>query len=145
MVHTHKEIDIREVLQEHGFRLTSGRLKLLSLLEHSGRPLSIQNILSIWKGKLPDTTTLYRSLTDLSNAGVIRRIDLNTGIAHFEYTPDRPHHHHVVCTGCGKIEEIEECSVDSLEKKILRESTKFSKINTHNLEFFGECNTCVTV
>jgi Fur family ferric uptake transcriptional regulator len=142
MTHKHKEVDASEILQEKGFRLTVGRLKLLSLLEHAGKPLSIQNIVSAWKGKLPDTATLYRSLTDLSSAGIIRRIDLNTGIAHFEYTPDRPHHHHVVCTGCGSIEEIEECSVDSLQKKILRESTQFTKILTHNLEFFGECKKC---
>ncbi len=143
MTHTHKVIDVSEILREKGFRLTVGRLKLLSLLERSGKPLSIQNIVSSWKGKIPDTATLYRSLTDLSAAGIVRRIDLNTGVAHFEYTPERPHHHHVVCTGCGRIEEIEECSVDFLQKKIVRESTQFTKINTHNLEFYGECITCV--
>jgi Fur family transcriptional regulator, ferric uptake regulator len=145
MMHKHKGIDASGVLREKGFRLTVGRLKLLSLLEHSGKPLSIKKILSSWKGKIPDTATLYRSLTDLTASGIVRRIDLNTGVAHFEYTPDRPHHHHVVCTGCGSIEEIEECSVDSLQKKILRESTQFTKINTHNLEFFGECNKCIQV
>ncbi len=142
MPQKHKDVGVREILRERGFRITVGRLKLLALLERAGKPLSIQNIVSSWNGKLPDVATLYRSLTDLTAAGIICRTFLNTGVAHFEYTPDRTHHHHVVCTGCGSIEEIEECSVDLLEKKILRESAQFTKINTHNLEFFGECNKC---
>lgn len=136
---------IRIILREKGFRVTEGRLKLLFLLEGLGKPLSIQGILSRWKGKPPDQTTLYRSLTDLGAAGIVRRIDLNTGVAHFEYTPDRPHHHHVICTICGSIEEISECSVEPFEKKIIRESTQFTKINTHTLEFFGECTQCVDI
>jgi Fur family ferric uptake transcriptional regulator len=145
MSHKHAEIDIPTMLHEKGFRVTAARVKLLTLLERAGKPLSIQNIVSRWIGKVPNQTTLYRSLTDLCVVGIVRRMDLNTGIAHFEYTPDRPHHHHVVCTECGRIEEIQECSVGALEKKVLRESVQFTKINTHNLEFFGACKECVSV
>jgi len=135
--------DTVQVLQNAGFRATTNRVKLLGLLEAVGTQLSVQTIATLWKGKIPNITTLYRSLTDLSAKGVIRRIDLNTGIAHFEYTPSRPHHHHVVCTACGCIEEIEQCSVGALQKKVIQDSTLFTKINTHSLEFFGECNECV--
>ncbi len=137
--------DIVYALQCAGFRVTTSRVKLLALLEATGTPLSIQAIATLWKGKVPDITTLYRSLTDLCSKGVVRRIDLNTGIAHFEYTPSRPHHHHVVCTECGCIEEIEQCSVGALEKKIIQNSEIFTKIKTHSLEFFGECKKCVTL
>lgn len=141
--HAHTTL-IPDILRNNGFRVTHTRVRLLKLLEEAGTPLSIQMILSRWVKSPPDQTTLYRSLTDLSTAGIVRRIDLNTGIAHFEYTPDRPHHHHVICTDCGTIEEIQRCSVGTLEKKIMSESSLFSEINTHNLEFFGRCNTCIT-
>lgn len=134
-----------EVLQANGFRVTKSRIQLLLLLEKAGTPLTIQKISKRWEGRVPNITTLYRSLTDLSAAGVVRRVDLNTGTAHFEYTPSRPHHHHLVCTGCGCIEEIEECSAGVLENKVIRQSAKFKKILTHNLEFFGECNNCIKV
>jgi Fe2+ or Zn2+ uptake regulation protein len=133
---------IMDVLRKGGFRATNGRIELLSLLATIGTPLSVQKIAESWKGKPPDVTTLYRSLTDLSSAGIVRRVDLNTGIAHFEYTPNRPHHHHIVCRLCGKVEELTHCAIGGLEKKIIKESTHFKSIHTHSLEFFGQCIAC---
>jgi Fe2+ or Zn2+ uptake regulation protein len=133
---------IEDVLRTQGFRVTTTRVNLLRLLEKTGTPLSIQKIVEIWRGAPPDLTTLYRSLSDLSTAGIVRRIDLNTGIAHFEYTPTRPHHHHIVCSCCGKIEELEHCSLNTMEKQLLNESKYFKNIYSHNLEFFGKCTSC---
>lgn len=145
MRHKHEIISSDEVLRKNGFRVTKGRLELLTLLERSGQPLSIQQIITLWKGVPPNTTTLYRSLTDLSLSGVVRRIDLNTGVAHFEYTPDRPHHHHIICNDCGTIEEIAGCSLRALEKEIVQVSKQFKNISTHNLEFFGHCIRCTKI
>ena len=131
-----------EVLHSRGFRVTSSRIKLLELLKQVGRPLTIQSILAIWVGVKPNETTLYRSLSDLSEARIVKRLDLNTGTAHYEYTPDRPHHHQVVCLECGVVEEIERCSVGSLQKKIEKESSLFKIIEAHNLEFYGHCLSC---
>jgi Fur family ferric uptake transcriptional regulator len=140
--HAHSTEGVVDVLRAGGFRATTSRIDLLLLLEKAGTPLSIQKIAETWKGKAPDITTLYRSLSELSSAGIVRRIDLNTGTAHFEYTPSRPHHHHIVCNDCGKVEELEHCSVSGLEKKLMRESENFKSIYSHNLEFFGRCTAC---
>lgn len=141
--HTHQEvISPTQVLRAKGFRVTTGKVKLLEFMKDSGKPVTVQNIFSSWTGKKPNETTLYRSLTDLCRAGIVKRLDLNTGIAHFEYTTDRPHHHHVICLGCGVIEEIEHCAVGELQKKIIKESVMFTDIDSHNLEFFGHCVGC---
>lgn len=136
--------DTAAVLRAGGFRVTSGRLALLALLETAGTPLSVQGVLEQWQGKVPDTATLYRSLTDLQAAGIVRRIDLGTGTAHFEYTPTRPHHHHIICSGCGVVEELEQCSLVGLEEQLLVTSHQFNSIYSHNLEFFGQCTACAT-
>ena len=128
-----------DVLRAKGFRVTRGRVGLLSLLQKSGKPLSIQSLLKA-KGS-PDQATLYRTLTDLADAGIVKRVDLNTGVAHFEYTPDRPHHHHIVCTDCGTIEDIETCSIESLQRQALR-SSGFKTIYSHTVDFFGVCKNC---
>ncbi len=137
-----EEGDVEQTLRAHGFRVTTSRVHLLHLLERANTPLSIQKIHSLWKGKGPDITTLYRSLTDLSGAGIVRRFDLNTGTAHFEYSPNRPHHHHLICNDCGKVEELEHCSLEGFEKKVLHGSKQFKSIHSHNLEFFGTCTVC---
>lgn len=134
--------EIIDVLRAGGFRATTSRINLLMLLEKIGSPLSIQKIARLWEGDAPDITTLYRSLTDLSTARIVRRIDLNTGIAHFEYTPNRPHHHHIVCKNCGRVEELKQCPVHEAEKQILQTTKYFSYVYAHSLEFFGTCTTC---
>ncbi len=136
------ESRIHEQLRTHGFRITDGRVKLLELLYKVQKPLSIQEISKLWRGKLLNQTTLYRTLTDLAVANIVRRVDLNTGTAHFEYTPDRPHHHHIVCTNCDAVEDVEHCSVEMLQKQVMRCSKQFKHIYSHNLEFFGRCENC---
>lgn len=140
--HTHSMKSTEDVLRSGGFRATKSRRALLRLLEKAGTPLSIQQIALAWGKTAPNITTLYRSLTDLSSAGIVRRIDLNTGTAHFEYSPSRPHHHHIVCNDCGKVEELEYCAVGGLEKKLQQTSKYFKDIYSHNLEFFGRCVAC---
>jgi Fur family transcriptional regulator, zinc uptake regulator len=143
-IHTsqHNGVHPEVVLREHGFRATSTRVALLRLLESAGTPLSIQGILEHWVGQVPDTATLYRSLTDLHAAGVVKRIELGTGSAHFEYTPARPHHHHIVCNSCGLVEELNHCMLHDIDVAHAYHTKKFKSIYSHNLEFFGLCKEC---
>jgi Fur family transcriptional regulator, ferric uptake regulator len=142
---TVEEIALEKLLRADGFRITSGRMKLFQLLAKAQKPLSIQAISKRWRGMPPNPTTLYRTLTDLAKVGIVRRVDLNTGTAHFEYTPDSPHHHHVVCTDCGVMEDVESCSVEKLQTQVMKNSRRFKSIYSHSLEFFGRCESCIKV
>ena len=136
-------VDKAAVLRVGGFRVTGTRVALLELLESAGIPLSIQRVLELWQdAKVPDTATLYRSLSDLHAAGIIQRIELGTGVVHYEYTPARPHHHHIICSDCGVVEELESCSLIGADHALLGQSRHFKSIYSHNLEFFGCCTTC---
>jgi len=135
-------IEARTALRAQGFRITNARVKLLLLLRRVGKPLSIQEILQRWE-KSPNQATVYRMLSDLSDAGVIKRVATHVGTSAFEYTPNRPHHHHAVCTSCGAIEDIEHCFVDSTQKNVIKDLNMFSSLDSHSLEFFGRCNKCV--
>jgi Fur family zinc uptake transcriptional regulator len=124
------------VLRMHGFRVSPKRIRLLQHLAHASEPLSIREIRARWRGA-PDQATLYRSLSDLADAGIVQRADLNTGVAHFEYSPLKPHHHHVVCVKCGVTEDVELCPPLRAPK-----TKKFQAILSHNLEFSGICRHC---
>lgn len=139
--HAHEVPAPADVLRAHGFRVTRGRTRLLDILARSGKPLSVQELRTKLKAAL-DQATLYRTLTDLATAGIVRRVDLNTGTAHFEYTPGREHHHHVVCTGCGTIEDIDDCMLGGLEERVAKHAKGFARISSHALEFFGQCLRC---
>ncbi len=89
-----------------------------------------------------DLATVYRSLHLLEEMKMVKRFDLGGGVARFELLAagDDGHHHHLVCTRCAKVVEIEECFTGELEARIAARNG-FKGI-THKLEFFGVCPSC---
>lgn len=89
-----------------------------------------------------DLATIYRSMHMLEKMGIVKRFDFGDGIARFEVLccEASEHHHHLVCTDCAKVVEIEECFPEELERRIAV-GNGFAQI-THKLEFFGVCPEC---
>lgn len=133
--------EIKALLRGSGCKATRPRIALLAALKDARRPLNILQLLHVLKGKKIDRATIYRGLSDLGVAGLVAKIDIAHHHAHFELISGRHHHHHLVCEGCGVVEEVEEC-IGSLEAKVLRGSKRFSHIDRHSLEFFGTCHAC---
>jgi len=86
--------------------------------------------------------TVYRSMRLLEQMGMAKRFDLGDGVARFELLAegDDGHHHHLVCTRCSEVVEIEDCFTAELEERISARSG--FKAVTHKLEFFGICPAC---
>ncbi len=138
MKQDHSE-EARVLLRSKGFRATEGRVRLLAALDKLGKPLSISELVR----RVPvDTATLYRALPELVDAGILSRTDLNDGVVRYEYAPHAPHHHHVVCSDCGKVEDLAFCPVDTLQEKLEKKTEKFATIYSHSLEFLGLCGAC---
>lgn len=89
-----------------------------------------------------DLATIYRAMRLLETMGLVKRYDFGDGIARFELVSGQreAHHHHLVCTRCREVIEIEECCSETLEKRIAAEHG-FQAV-THRLEFFGICPDC---
>ncbi len=137
-----KEIDLyKKILKDHGLKITESRLQILNMLFNAGKPVSVQDITK--KLRASDPVTVYRVLEQFTKAGIISMVHVSGDRAHFEYA--HTHHHHLVCTGCGKIEEIESCSVSTSERTILKHVPTFAQILSHSLEYFGVCKKCQIV
>jgi Fur family ferric uptake transcriptional regulator len=98
--------DVRDAIRGAGLRATPSRLAVLALLRGQDQPLSHGDV-DDRLGDVYDRATLYRNLTDLADAGLVRRSDLGDHVWRFEaiaagHGADR--HPHFVCTGCGVIE-----------------------------------------
>ncbi len=130
-----------KLLQKHGYRLTLGRIALLSFLSDIKKPVSAGDIQKGMKYKM-DKVTLYRALEEFSKSKIVAKINLQETAIYYELLQKNHHHHHIVCEKCGKIEDIEHCEQTNLQKKILKHSKSFTTINSHSLEFFGVCKTC---
>ncbi len=130
-----------EMLQIHGLSRTPGRIALLKLLAHEDRPVSSDYILKKLANDL-DEATFYRATKAFEAEGMIVSYDFGHGHAHYELAHNKPHHHHAVCTQCGRIEDIRAHDAADLISRALKDSKHFTSFSRHSLEFYGRCTSC---
>jgi Fe2+ or Zn2+ uptake regulation protein len=121
-------------------RKTGERAQILKILAKVHVPLTVEEIKKK-VGRTVHTATIYRALNDLVSSGVIRRVDIHARSARYESNAD--HHHHIVCTECGLIEDVH-TEPKGLDAKVLSNSKRFKSIVSHSLEFFGVCKSCAS-
>ncbi|MEU1460753.1 Fur family transcriptional regulator [Streptomyces sp. NPDC005727] len=95
----------REQLRARGVRCTSARLSVLQVLAEDGGHLGAAQIhrrISEAGGRL-DVSTVYRTLERLAELGMVHQL---AGTAQASYGLAVEPHHHVVCTGCGAVDQI---------------------------------------
>ncbi|MGH7141300.1 MAG: Fur family transcriptional regulator [Minisyncoccia bacterium] len=126
------------ILRQVGFRATPRRLSLLNTLSKERKPLTVAEIQRKLGRSAPDTVTLYRALEALAEKGILERTELGHGHAHFELP--KKHHHHIVCTACGRVEDFSSRVFEAALQKI--KSNSFEIITTHSVELFGRCAKC---
>jgi Fur family ferric uptake transcriptional regulator len=141
----HKRQSLSEItqrLRHRALKLTGQRQAVLEVLSRNQHPLSAKELHASMKGGDCDLATVYRCLHALEKAGIAKRYDLGDGVARFELLceGDDGHHHHLVCTGCSEVIEIEDCCMLVHEAEIARQNG-FKRV-THKLEFFGICPAC---
>ena len=128
-------------LSEKGYRLTPQRLMILSAIENSDDHISAEEIYSQVVAKYPNVniSTVYRTLELLKRLGLVTETDLGGGRVRY-HPADRGHHHHLVCTECGAIIDLDESLLSSLESRLLREYKFIADLK--HLAIFGHCTNC---
>ncbi len=138
MEKTHQP-DFTQRLREAGFKVTPGRIELLRVLWRAREPLTVAEV-GERLGKSLNEATVYRALEALSQKGIVNRVDLQHGHAHYEL--QKKHHHHIVCTDCGVVEDVDTCLMQTLQKNATARSKRFTSIYAHEVAFFGRCVKC---
>ncbi|MCI0746222.1 MAG: transcriptional repressor [Verrucomicrobia subdivision 3 bacterium] len=143
--HPHGSPELPELadrLRRKSRKVTIPRQAVLKVLRVRRRPLTVKEIYEALSPSPCDLATIYRSINLLERMGMVKRFDLGEGAARFELLAegDDGHHHHLICTRCSDIVEIEECFPEELQAKIAQRNG-YSKV-THRLEFFGVCPRC---
>jgi len=134
--------ELADRLRRESRKATAPRQAILSVLRARSHPMSTKEIFSALPKGDCDLATVYRSINLLESMGMVKRFEFGDGIARFELLQegDDGHHHHLVCTRCAGIVEIDECGMHELESKIAQRN-RFKAV-THKLEFFGICPQC---
>ena len=136
------EKNSEQILSDHNVSITNPRILVLeTLLENKG-PITLDELQSILKNKVAKST-LYRVLNDLKKIDILDEFTSPENQTVIELIlEDRTHHHHLFCSDCGEIIDVElsdqfENFLD-LEIKKIEEKFKF-KISDHRVEMFGQC------
>ncbi|KGX85121.1 Fur family transcriptional regulator [Pontibacillus litoralis] len=127
------------ILKDNGYKHTKQRKKLLHLLQLYDQYLSVKQIWTDFQEDFPGASydTVYRNLYTLSELGIIESTQLN-GEKHFRFHCDtHGHHHHFICTDCGKTSPIDICPMDDV-RGMLPEH----QIENHTFEVYGKCPRC---
>lgn len=136
------ESNYETLLRTHGLRATIQRVALVREMDRADRPLGIGELQERVSTGSIDTVTFYRILEALTEAGLVRKVNLRHGHMDYELVRSEDHHHHMVCTKCGTIESFDWCPDTRLRASILKKTKHFSSIDDHALEFFGVCDQC---
>ena len=128
------------VLKRLKLKVTSRRLAVLEVMASEGVFLSAEQIWTKARGRVKNTglPTVYRILEELVEGGVVARIHGNR--QRYYYCSNERHHHHFVCASCGKVEDVDLCLADLLEREV-SERIKGTLLS-HVIELGGLCQAC---
>jgi Fur family ferric uptake transcriptional regulator len=124
-----------------GYRVTSPRRVVADLIASHGGHFTSAELEAVARSRRLGLSraTLFRALDLLTDLGVVERIDLPSG-EHAFVACAGAHHHHVVCSRCGRTTEVADHGLAESVAGMARESGY--RIDTHRLELFGYCRHC---
>lgn len=130
-------------LHSLGRRVTRQRLAVLAAVEHCPHATADDAAAAV-RAEVPFITvqSVYVVLADLTDAGLLRRIETPHSPARYE-TRVGDNHHHAMCTGCGRIEDVD-CAVGQAPclTPHWTPGSKRMTIQIAEVLYQGLCDTC---
>ena len=130
-----------QALDLAGYRLTEPRRAVASLITgRQGHFTAADLEAAIAERRLGiGRATLFRTLELLTELGLLERIDLPSG-EHAYVRCAAEHHHHLVCSTCGRSLEVQDRGLASAVAEIAERSG--FRIDSHRIELYGKCTAC---
>ena len=85
-----------------------------------------------------DYSSVFRAVAGMEREGMVDRVDLGDGKAHFELREE--HHEHIKCDSCGRVVGVPGCILENATAAV--ESDTGFTITSHQLLFSGICRDC---
>lgn len=92
------------------------------------------------RGEKVGLTTVYRTLQSLAEIGAVDVLQTPDGETLYRHCLTDHHHHHLVCTRCGRSEEVEGGPVEKWAELV---AARYGyKLVAHDAEIYGVCRAC---
>jgi Fur family transcriptional regulator, ferric uptake regulator len=131
-----------ELLERKGVRPTKQRVEILAELAREPDDVTAQALWRRLRGRRRSQiglATVYRTLSLLNEHAVIDSLSHHGGELCYRLCTEA-HHHHLVCSNCHRVVEVEECGLDEWLNSVTARHG-FVPIE-HHVEITGLCASC---
>lgn len=133
----------KQLLRDAALRATAARVAVLKLLASAGSPLSHAEVVENLTDFGFDQSTLFRCLNEVSDAGLVTRLDLGDQLRRFELRTANDNaeftHPHFMCVDCGTVSCMNDFVVQVSPARGPRRA-KLGKIT--EIMMRGHCGQC---
>jgi Fur family ferric uptake transcriptional regulator len=130
---------LRTLLDKNGYKTTVQRKIVYEVLsDNKDKHLSTEEIYGLIKDRYPNIgiATIYRTLLLFEDIGLVYKHNFDDGFSRYEILSQNSNeihqHHHLLCKHCGKIIEVKEDLMNTLEE-IINDFIKEAKEAIENL------------
>ncbi|MFD1020761.1 Fur family transcriptional regulator [Thalassobacillus hwangdonensis] len=126
-------------MKERGYKHTKQRERILEIFSKQDQYIAAKDILKELQKDFPSVSfdTVYRNLYLLADESILEATELE-GEKHFRFHCDaHGHHHHFICTDCGKTKAVDFCPMETIES-----SLSGYDVASHKFEVYGRCPQC---
>jgi Fur family ferric uptake transcriptional regulator len=134
----HTPAELTDLFRSRGLKVTPQRELVFRLLHRNASHPTAEAVHSAALATMPTISlkTVYQVLNDLRELGEIQGIEAGSGATRFD--PNTSDHHHLVCTGCGMLHDVELASPVALA----RGQRHGFAITDVDVTFRGLCPAC---
>lgn len=129
--------EIARQLEARGYRVTPSRRAVIATILQQPHHFTVDDLFRRCRGV--GRATLFRTVRLLSEIGAVCRVLMEDGSRHYAVS-QREHHHHLICTACGQVQDLDECAIEGALRE-LSQSSGYA-IDGHRLELYGRCRAC---
>jgi Fur family ferric uptake transcriptional regulator len=136
----------QEYLATQGMRLTQERAIIVedvfSQHEHFDAEQIVERLTPAPQqgGRRVSRASVYRTLTLLEEAGLIRKVARTNDRDVYEHDYGYPQHDHLICRECGELFEFYNAEISRVLEQVAAEFG--FRMSGHRLEVYGRCSEC---
>lgn len=141
---------LKQAIRSYGLRCTAARVAVLQHLMAATGPETHAEVSQALSDTGFDRATIYRNLTELTEAGLVSRVDLGDHMWRFEWRRGEhggrgEDHPHFLCTSCGEVSCLDDVKVAITPKKRSADAPKKERRDigaVTEVLLKGQCGRC---
>jgi Fur family ferric uptake transcriptional regulator len=131
-----------DFLKRKQLKVTPQRLRIAESVFATHKHFTADQLYALVKKVEPlvGKVTVYRTLEQLVESGMVDEFSIKKGVSTYEHVVGHEHHDHLLCTNCGRVEELSSQRLEKLKKE--EAEAKGFEVHSHSLKIYGLCAQC---